>query len=177
MNLSRVETLSLNLADIDVTRLLHSAPDKPRLWDMYADELARLCAGVRQLPNLRTLRVLEPKSMHSCLFRDLYERFLRRLPALLSSDSSSSRVGACSNGDSHTTSGMRDEKEHADADAGAADTHTWCQPRCLYTNTNLLRNVNPQKRGVVARWYSDPGAVRGDAGRRPDKPVVCRAGT
>lgn len=82
-NLLRVREMSLRLSDIDVSSRIDSSHNQPVLWDMYADELTRLCDSFRRLPNLCKLRILDPRSLHSHLFKDLVHQFLRHLPTLL----------------------------------------------------------------------------------------------
>lgn len=121
-NLARVQEISLRLQDIDTLCRVDTDPRKPLLWTMYADELAKLCAGFGKLPNLRAVRILDPRSLHSFLFRDMHCRFLQRLPALLPPGCAYSipDVSGCGFVD-----GARDEDEGeliADGKEGKADS-------------------------------------------------------
>jgi len=82
--LSQVKELSLNLQDVDLRSLLKASAlishpgDPPRLltWDLYEAELSKLQHALRQLPEIRKLRIRAVVGRQSFLYREFLQKVL-----------------------------------------------------------------------------------------------------
>lgn len=150
-HLARVKTLSLTIADLDLSNLIGSHGERLSLWDTYTEELRKLNDAFSRLPNLLNLTIKETGTSRSFLFEDFFRRVLKllqdRFPNSQPKDSLSETPSISTTNDEESPQDV--ERKAQSAEPGTTK---------LFGKDSLSPEGNP-KQVYPTRWHSDPSGL------------------